>query len=327
MNIRTASALAAATLALQLQGAAYAQDAAAAYPNKPVKIVVGYQAGGPTDAVARLLATQLQAVLGQPFIVESKPGAGSNLASQLVATSPADGYTLLLAAAPITMNGFLYKGLKWDVQKSFEPVSMVMSAPSVLAVAPNVPARNLQELIALAKKQPGALSFASSGNGGTPHIAGEVFKQRAGIDIMHVPYKGTAGALQDLMAGQVTMSFLTSVSALPNLKAGKVRPIAVAATKRLKQLPDVPTMSEVGFPRFESDSWNGLFAPKGTPPAIVAKLHEAVAKATRSPELREKLEAQGAAVVGNTSAEFREVIKQEVEHWARVLPTINVRMD
>lgn len=327
MKIRTTSALAAATVALHLQGAAYAQDAAASYPNKPVKIVVGYQAGGPTDAVARLLATQLQAALGQPFIVENKPGAGSNLSSELVATSPADGYTLLLAAAPITMNGFLYKGLKWDVQKSFEPVSMVMSAPSVLAVAPNVPARNLQELIALAKKQPGALSFASSGNGGTPHVAGEVFKQRAGIDIMHVPYKGTAGALQDLMAGQVTMSFLTSVSALPNLKAGKVRPIAVAATKRLKQLPDVPTMSEAGFSGFESDSWNGLFAPKGTSPAIVAKLHEAVAKAAKSQELREKLESQGAVVVGNTPAEFRQVIKQEVEQWAKLLPKIKVTMD
>lgn len=327
MKIRMASALAAATLCLQFQGTAHAQDSAATYPSKPVKIVVGYQAGGPTDAVARLLATQLQAALGQTFIVENKPGAGSNLASELVASSPADGYTLMMAAAPITMNGVLYKGLKWDVQKSFEPVSMVMSAPSVLAIAPNVPARNLQELVALAKKQPGSLTFASSGNGGTPHVAGEVFKQRAGIDIIHVPYKGTAGALQDLMAGQVTMSFLTSVSALPILKSGKVRPIAVAAWNRLKQLPDVPTMSEAGFPGFESDSWNGLFAPKGTPPAIVAKLHEAVAKAAKSPELREKLESQGAVIVGNTPAEFGQLIRQEIEHWARLLPTINVRMD
>lgn len=327
MKTRTAGALVAAALCLQLQGTARAQDAAAAYPNKPVKIVVGYQAGGPTDAVARLLATQLQTVLGQPFIVENKPGAGSNLASELVATSPADGYTLMLAAAPITMNGFLYKGLKWDVQKSFDPISMVMSAPSVLAVAPNVQAKNLQELIALAKKQPGELIFASSGSGGTPHIAGEVFKQRAGIDIMHVPYRGTAGALQDLMGGQVTMSFLTSVSALPLLKAGKVRPIAVAAPKRLKQLPDVPTMTEAGLSGFESDSWNGLFAPKGTPPAIVAKLHDAVAKAVKSPDLRDKLESQGAVVVGNTPAAFRQAIKQEVEHWSKVLPTINVKMD
>jgi tripartite-type tricarboxylate transporter receptor subunit TctC len=325
MNIRMAGAMAAATFFLQ--GAAYAQDPAAMYPSRPVKIIVGYQAGGPTDAVARLLATQLQATLGQPCIVENRPGAGSNIASELVATSAADGYTLLIAAAPITMNGFLYKGLKWDVQKSFEPISMVMSAPSVLAVAPTVPANNLQELIALAKKQPGALNFGSSGNGGSPHVAGEMFKQRAGIDIVHIPYKGTAGALQDLMAGQITMSFLTSVSAMPYLKSGKVRPIAVASPRRLPQMRDVPTLAEAGLPGVESDSWNGLFAPKGTPSGIVAKLHAAVAKAAKVPELREKLESQGAVVVANTPAEFSQVIKQEVEHWSKVLPTINVKMD
>lgn len=304
-----------------------ASHAQADYPAKPVKIVVGYQAGGPTDAVARLVATQLQKALGQPFIVENKPGAGSNLASEMVAAAPPDGYTLMLAAAPITMNGLLYKGLKWDVQKSFEPVSLIMSAPSVLAVAPNVPAKSLQELIALAKKEPGRLSFGSTGNGGTPHVAGEVFKQRAGIDVVHVPYKGSAGSLQDLMSGQISMSFVTSVSAMPLLKAGKIRPIAVAAPKRLPSLKDVPTMAEAGLADFESDSWSGLFAPKGTPTAIVAKLHGAVAKAVKAQDVREQLESQGAIVVGSSPAEFQQTIKREVDHWAKLLPTINVKMD
>ena len=192
--------------------------AQAPYPNKPVRIVVGYSAGGPTDLVARLLAGKLQAATGQVFLVENKPGAGSNLATEQVAGAAPDGYTLLLAAAPITMNAYLYKGLKWDVQKSLEPVSMVMSAPAILAVNRQV-GKNLQELIALARQQPGRLTFGSTGNGGSQHMAGELFKQRAGIDIVHVPYKGAAPVLQDLIAGHVTMAFMTSVS-LGGLRQG-----------------------------------------------------------------------------------------------------------
>ena len=198
-------------------------QAQAPYPNKPVRIIVGYSAGGPTDTVARLLATKLQAATGQPFIVDNKPGAGSNLATELVVGAAPDGYTLLLAAAPITMNSFLYKGLKWDVQKSLEPVSMVMSAPAILAVGPHVLAKNVAELVALAKKLPGALTFGSTGNGGSQHMAGEIFKRRMEIDIVHVPYKGAAPALQDLMAGHISMVFMTSVSAVEIIKAGKIR--------------------------------------------------------------------------------------------------------
>lgn len=301
--------------------------AADRYPSKPVRIVVGFAAGGPTDLVARLLASKLQSALGQPFIVENKPGAGSNIASDLVAASPADGYTLLLAAAPIAMNGYLYKNLKFDVQKSFEPVSMLMSAPSVLAVNPATPAQNLAELIALAKQQPGKLTFASTGNGGSPHLAGEMFKQRAGIDIVHVPYKGAAPAMSDVMAGHVTMSFMTAVSALPNLKNGNPRPIAVAAAQRMPQLPDVPTMSEAGLPGFISDSWNGLFAPAGTPKEIVDTLQRETAKAMAAPDVREKLLAQGAIPLGGSSADFRAHIKKEVEHWGKVLKSVKVTID
>lgn len=292
-----------------------------------MRIVVGYQAGGPTDVVARLLATKLQAALGQAFVVDNKPGAGSNLASGEVAAAAGDGYTLLLAAAPITMNGLLYQNLRWGVQKSFEPISLVSSAPAVLAVGTSVPARNLQELIALAKKEPGKLTFGSTGNGGSQHMAGEMLRQRAGIDITHIPYKGASGVLTDLMAGHVTMAFMTSVSAMPHLKEGKVRPIAVAAAKRLPQLPDVPTMSEGGLPGFESDPWNGLLAPAGTPAAIVATLQREVAKAATSPDMRDKLTPQGAVLVGNTPTEFRAHIRNKVDHWSKFFKTVKVTME
>lgn len=327
MAFRKTCLLATASLCVCGTAQAQAQNAAASYPAKPVRIVVGYQAGGPTDVVARLLASRLQAQTGQPFIVENRAGAGSNLASEVVAGSAPDGYTLLMAAAPITMASFVYKGLKWDVQSSFEPISMVMSAPAILAVAPSLPAKNLQELIALAKKKPGELTYGSTGSGGSQHVAGELFKQRAGIEVTHVPYKGAAGALQDVMAGHVSMAFMTSVSALPFVKEGKVRGIAVAAPKRLPQLPDMPTMAEAGMPNFEADSWNGLFAPKGTPPAIVEKLHAEIVKAVGNAEMRAKLIDQGAIVVGSSPIDFKAHIRKEVDHWAKLFPTLNVKVD
>ena len=320
-----ATCLLAASVGLGLP--ASAEESIASYPSKPVRLIVGYQAGGPTDLTARLLASRLQTAFGQPFIVENKPGAGSNIASEYVANAPADGYTLLIAAAPITMAGFMYRNLKWNVQDSFEPVSLLMSAPAVLAVANNVPARTVPELLALARKEPGKLSFGSTGIGGTQHLAGEMLKDRTGIDIIHVPYKGAAGAMQDLLAGQVTMAFMTSVSAVPLLKEGKARPLAVAAEKRLPQLPQVPTMAEAGVPGFVVDSWNGLLAPKGTSPAIIARLHAEVAKAMAAPEVREKLEAQGAVVVGSRPAEFKTYIREEVSHWDKLLKTMHIKLD
>lgn len=305
----------------------FAEESAASYPSKPVRIVVGYQAGGPTDLTARLLAAKLQTALGQPFIVENKPGAGSNIASEFVANASPDGYTLLVAAAPITMAGLVNKSLKWNAKDSFEPVSMLMSAPAVLAVSNNVPAKTVGELLDMARKQPGNLSFASSGNGGTPHLAGEMLKYRTGIDIIHVPYKGASGALQDLLSGQVTMAFMTSLSAMPQFKEGKVRPLAVAAEKRLPQLPQVPTMAEAGIAGFSVDSWNGLLAPKGTPPAFIAKLHAEVTKAMMSPDVRDKLEGQGAVVVANKPAEFKTNIRDEVAEWDKFLRATRINLN
>ena len=325
MKRQLLSAMVLSYLAMLGPAARAQQDTA--YPSRPVRIIVGYQAGGPTDLVARLLATKLQASLGQTFIVENKTGVGSNLASEYVAAAPADGYTLLLAAAPITMNGFVYKNQKFDVQKSFEPISMVMSAPAILAVSLLSPITNLKELIALAKKDPGKLTFGSTGTGGSQHMAGEMLKQRTGIDMTHVPYKGAAGALTDLIAGHISMAFMTSVSAVPYLTAGKIRPIAVAALKRLPQLPDIPTFTEAGLAGFESDSWNGLFAPAGTPSAIVNRLHAEVVKALAAPDVRDKLEPQGALIVGSSPSQFRSSIKQEVEHWSKVFKSITLNVE
>lgn len=326
-RLGSAAALSLAPLLLALGSGSANADAASDYPNRPVRVVVGYQAGGPTDVVARLLAKQLQATLGQPFVVENKPGAGSNIASDQVAGAKADGYTLLFAAAPIASNGFVYKNLKWDVRKSFEPISQVMSAPAILAVSPTLPVHTVAELIALARKQPGKLSFASTGNGGTQHLAAEMLKQQAGINMIHVPYKGASSVITDLIAGNVSMAFMTSVSAMPYLKAGQIRPIAVTAPKRLALLPNVPTMAEGGVPGLEVDSWSGLFAPAGTPRPIIEKLQQAVIKAVGTTEMRDNLQPQGAVLVGNTSSEFKAYIDKDVEHMAKTFKTVKVTLD
>ena len=303
-----------------------AANAAGAYPSAPIRIIVGYQAGGPTDLTARLIANAMQASMGQPVIVENKVGAGSNIASEFVASAPADGYTLLLAAAPITMTRFLYKGLKFDVLKSFEPIANVMNAPAVLAVSKKLPVTDLKSLIALAKQKPGSLTFGSTGPGGSQHLAGELLKQKAGIDMLHVPYKGASGAMTDLMAGNVDMVFVTSMSALPALKSGNPRPLAVASKKRLPQMPNVPTMDESGLPGFEADSWNGLLAPAGTPAPILDRLNAEVNKALASPEVRDKLSAQGAMVVGGSRQEFKQYLHAEVNRWGAVFKTIKVSL-
>lgn len=305
-------------------GAAAAQGN---YPAKPIRLIVGYTPGGATDIVARLLATKLQEALGQTVIVENKPGAGSNIASELVAKSAPDGYTLLVGSIANATNMVVYKNLGYDTLRDFVPVTQLMSAPSVLAVHPSFPAKNLQELIALAKRDPGKYAFASSGSGGSPHLAGEMLKLRAGIDLIHVPYKGAAPALSDLLGGQVQMAFQTALSAVPHLQSGQLRAVAVAANKRLAQLPNVPTMAEAGLPDFEVSSWNGLFAPAKTAPEIIARLHAEAVKALAAPDLREKLNAQGAEAAGSTPEEFRAYIRAEIEKWGKVVRASGARVD
>ena len=304
-----------AAAALLLATAAGTAAAADEYPSKPVKIVVGFQAGGPTDVVARLVAKALQDELKGAFVVENKPGATSNIASEMVAAAPADGYTLLLAAAPMTMNKFVYPKQKFDPLKSFAPVSKVSSAPGVFAVSPKLPVKTFKEFSALAKSQPGQLSYGTTGAGGTQHMATLRLEQLSGLKMLHVPYSGGSGVLNDLIAGVVDAAFMTSTGAMPNLEAGKVRPLAVAGPVRLPGLPEVPTFAELGMPGMVSDSWNGLLAPAGTPQAIIDKLAAATIKATQSAEFKKTLIPQGAVLIGNTPAQFKAELQTEVAHW------------
>jgi tripartite-type tricarboxylate transporter receptor subunit TctC len=317
---------AAALMVTGLSGLARAQSAAAGYPNAPVKIVVGFSAGGPTDLAARLIAAKLQTALGQTFIVDNRPGAGSNLASEVVAKAAPDGYTLLMAAAPLAINNHLYKNLKFDALRSFEPISQVMSAPCILAVRPDS-YKSMSELVAAAKREPGKLSFSSSGAGGSQHLAGELLQQKAGIELLHIPYKGAAPALSDLLGGQVAMGFMTSLSSVPYFKSGKLRALAVAAPQRLPQLPDVPTMAEAGFPGVEINSWSGLLAPAKTPPEIVAKLQREVARALAAPDVKDKLTSQGAVVVGGSAAEFAKYLARESAEYGRLIRSIKLSLD
>jgi tripartite-type tricarboxylate transporter receptor subunit TctC len=320
MIVQSAALLAGARLA----GPVSAQ--ATGYPSGPIKVIVGFAAGGPTDLAARLIATRLQSAFNQAVVVENRPGGGSNLASEAVAAAVPDGLTLLMAAAPLAINGHLYKGLKYDVLKSFEPISHVMSAPCILAVRPES-FRTLADLVAEAKRRPGALSFSSSGAGGSQHLAGEMLQQKSGVKLLHVPYKGAAPALNDVLGGQVSMGFMTSLSSVPYFTSGKLRALAVAAAQRLPQLPDVPTMAEAGVPGVEINSWSGILAPAKTPAEIVAKLNREIINALQVPEIREKLASQGAVVVGSTPAEFASYLAQEHAEYGRLIKAISLKLD
>ncbi len=309
-----------ATLAIAslcLPGFSGAQTSGAdTYPNKTVKIIVGFQAGGPTDVTARLVARALSDALKTPFIVENKPGATSNIASEMVATAPPDGYTLLVAASPLTMNKYVYPQQKFDPLKSFEPVSKISVAPGVLAVSPQLPVKTYQEFEALAKKKPDGLSYGSTGKGGTQHMAMLRLEELTGVKMLHVPYGGTTGVINDLMASTIDVAFMTSTGAMSNLVAGKVRPLAVAGTTRLPALPNVPTFKELGIPAMKSDSWNALLAPAGTPKAIVDKLAAVIEKAVHTKAFEETLVPQGSLLIGNSPQQFKAELHEEVAFWA-----------
>lgn len=324
MKLTTKLAIYAAAAAMPV--AALAQ-APGEYPVKPVKILVGYQAGGPTDLTARLLATKLQTALGQPFIVDNKPGAGSNIASEQLASSPADGYTLMVAASQMTWNSAIYKNVRYDPIRSFVPISKVMSSPAVLVVNPNLPIKTVADLVAYAKKDPKMLSYASSGSGTVPHLSGELFKAVTGVNMTHVPYRGAGPALNDLLGGQVDLSFLTALSAMQFVKEGKLRTLAVVSNRRLPQLPNVPTLQEAGVVGVDMESWNGLFAPAGTPPAIVQKLGNAVARIMKDPEVRKVFEDQAATAIGNTPAEFDAEVRADVKRNQAVIKSANISVD
>ncbi|HEX3503241.1 MAG TPA: tripartite tricarboxylate transporter substrate binding protein [Xanthobacteraceae bacterium] len=294
--------------------------ARADYPERPVTIVVGFPPGGPSDTLARIVAKKLGELLGQPFIVDNRPGAGGNVAGEVAAHAEPDGYTLLMGNNSIlATNVSLYSKIGYDPVKDFEPISLIGSQANILVVNPNVHADTMQELIELAKDNPGKLNFASSGYGAAAHLAGELFKTMAHIDIVHVPYKGAGPALQDVISGQDQMMFATAASVLGMIKSGQVRALAVTTLKRTAVLPDLPTIDELGIKGFEATTWHGLVAPEGTPKDIIATLHRAVIAALDDPDVRQELTTLGVDVGGDTPEEFSAYIKAEIPKWTAVI--------
>ncbi len=296
-----------------------ATPAFAAYPDKPVHFIVGFAPGGTTDVMARIVANELSIKLKQTFLVENKPGAGSNVAASQVAKAKPDGYTLFVMPVTLAINQTLYKNLDFDVVKDFAPIARFIQSPNLLVVNPSVPAKNVQELVAYAKKNPGLLAFASAGTGGSTHMAGELFKLQAGIDMLHVPYRGSAPAMTDLVGGQVQLSFDNMPSAWPHVQSGKLRALAVTTKERSKSAPDVPTMAESGFPDFDVAAWFGLVGPAGTPDEVIKKLNVAINEVLAMPAVRERFDGMGAVAAPQTPEEFGQYIKSEVDIWGKVV--------
>jgi len=323
--IRSVSRMAAGAL---LAAFALLSHAQAPFPSKPIRIVVPFPAGGTTDILARAVAQKLTETLGQSVVVDNRPGAGGNIGAELVAKSPPDGYTLLMGTVGThAINPSLYAKMPYDHVKDFTPVILVAGVPNVLVVNPSVPANSVQELIAYIKANPGKVNFASSGSGTSIHLSGELFKTMAGVSMTHVPYKGSSPALTDLMGGQVQLMFDNLPSSLPQIKAGKLRALAVTSAQRASALPDVPTVAEAGLPGFEASSWFGLLAPAGTPKDVVTKLNAEVAKWLATPEAREKLASQGAIAAGQSPDDFTRHIAAETAKWQKVVKESGAKVD
>lgn len=288
------------------------------YPTRPVKIVVPSPPGGGTDIVARVLAQHYSKALGQPFFVENKPGAGNMIGIEFVARSPGDGYTLLLVASTLALNSVLYKKVPYDPVRDFAPITIAATAPNVLIVNTALPVRSLAEFIALAKSKPGALSYGTPGIGTSPHLSMELLKSMAGIDLQHVPYRGTAAAVTDLIGGQIAATFANALTAKPQVDSGRVRALAVSGPKRIEALPAVPPVADAGVPGYEAMQWYGMAAPAGTPAPVIARLNTEAVKALQSDEMKEKLALDGAQPVGSTPAEFAALIRSELDKWTRV---------
>jgi len=304
----------AAIAALALLQAAHGED----FPARPIKILVGAPAGGTTDTMARAIADPMAAALKQPVLVENRPGAGGNLAAAAVAKSPPDGYTLLVSFSSHTINATLYPSLPYDPVADFTPITMIARVPSLLVGRANLPAKDLKELIALAKAQPHKQTIGIGGIGSSLHLAGEKFKLMTGVDLLNVPYKGTAPALTDLLGGQIDLMFISLVTGTEQVRAGKLRAYGVTSDKRQAALPDLPPIGEV-VPGFESTAWFGVFAPAGLPDAITQKLHTTIVAALAEPRLREQLQTEGATAVGNTPKEFSAFVREDIERWAPVV--------
>ena len=297
------------------------------YPVRPVRMIVPYAAGGGADIVGRLLAQRLGEGWGQTVVVDNRPGASGNIGTEIVARAPADGYTLLLVGPNHTVNSSLYSKIPFDPIKDFAPVSLVTSAPYLLLVNPAIGVNSVKDLIALAKARPGKVLYASAGNGTAGHLGMELIKTMAGIDMVHIPYKGSPPALTDLLAGQVSAAFDNVLSAAPHVKAGKLRAIAVSTLRRSSALPEVPTVAESGLPGFEVAVWQGILAPAGTPKPLVDTLYSAIVRALGRPDMKERMAANGTEIIGSTPAEFATFIKSDLVKWAKVVKDSGARVD
>jgi tripartite-type tricarboxylate transporter receptor subunit TctC len=297
------------------------------YPSRPIKFVVPFAPGGGTDLVARIIGVKMAEGLGQPVVIENRGGAGGQIGTAFAAKSANDGYTIVIGSTPLTIGQSLYKTLPYDILADFAPVSLVVMQPLCLVVHPSVPVSSVKELIALARSQPGKLNYSSGGNGTGTHLAAELMKSLAGIDVAHVPYNGQAAALNAVLAGQVAFGFDQPGTSLGHVQAGKVKMLAVTSKARSPQSPQTPTLDEAGVAGYVVDSWFGVFAPAGTPKSIVDRLSGEIAKATKLPDVRERLTGQGFAVVGGTPAEFDAFVKAEVAKWKRVIEVSGAKAD
>ena len=301
--------LLAAALAAQARG----------FPDKPVRLVVPYSAGGSTDVISRTLGQKLSEMWGQPVVIDNRPGASTIIGTDIVAKSAPDGYTLLVTTVSFTIVPSLFDKLPYDSAKDFQPITLINTTPLVLVVNPSVPARSVQELIALARARPGALNFGSAGSGGSNHLAGELFNAMAGVKMVHVPYKGNAPALNDLVGGHVDLVFNGLTSAIPLIRAGKLRPLAMTSLARAGALPEIPTLDELGMKGFQAVGWNGLSAPARTPKEVIARISADVLKVIRSPELIERLKVEGSDPVGNSPQQFAAFLREETARWSEVI--------
>jgi len=297
------------------------------YPAKPVRLIVPYPPGGGTDVIARIVQPKLSEALGQTIVIENRGGAGGALGTEVAAKSAPDGYTFLFTLSSHTINPLLYK-LDYDVERDFAPVSIIVSVPQLIAANPQAPAKTLKEMVAAAKANPGVYSYASVGNGTPSHIAGELLKLRAGINMVHIPYRGGGPAVADTLGGQVPFLFVTAPAALSHVRSGKLRALAVTTAKRTPAAPEIPTVAEeLNIPDYEVDSWYAMFAPAKTPAAIVARMQRDVARVVRLPEVKQKLLEQGADSVGSSSEELERVVKAELRRWAQVIHDAGIKLE
>ncbi len=310
-------------LSVVAQAPALAQD----WPTKPVRFIVPYPPGGGTDVIARIVQNRLQETIGQPIVIENRGGAGGALGTEAAARSAPDGYTFLFTLSSHTINPLLYK-LNFDTERDFAAVTLIVSVPQLIAANPASPIKSMQDLVAMAKAEPGRLAFASVGNGTPSHIAGELLKLKTGIDILHVPYKGGGPAVADTIGGQVPLLFVTMPAAMSHVRAGKLRPLAVTTIKRNPGAPEIPTVAEaLKIPDYEVDSWYALFAPAKTPPAIIARMQQAVSRTIQRPDVKQKLLEQGGDTVGSTPEALDDIVKSELRKWADVIRAAKIKTD